>query len=68
MRYTHISLFKVINTKTDYVFMLVVCFYYCLSGEHLSEEYEKLNPLKKVPVIDDDGFILRERYVHFIAQ
>jgi len=29
-------------------------------GEHLSEEYKKLNPLKKVPVIDDDGFILRE--------
>lgn len=29
-------------------------------GEHLSEEYEKLNPLKKVPVIEDDGFILRE--------
>jgi glutathione S-transferase len=34
-----------------------------LVGEHLSEEYEKLNPLKKVPVIDDHGFILRERYV-----
>ncbi|XP_023707304.1 glutathione S-transferase theta-1 [Cryptotermes secundus] len=29
-------------------------------GEHLSEEYEKLNPLKKVPVIEDRGFILRE--------
>ncbi|KDR15740.1 Glutathione S-transferase theta-1 [Zootermopsis nevadensis] len=29
-------------------------------GEHLSEEYEKLNPLKKVPVIEDNGFILRE--------
>jgi glutathione S-transferase len=31
----------------------------------LSEEYEQLNPLKKVPVIEDDGFILRERYVYF---
>jgi len=48
--------------------MLVVCFHYCLTGEHLSEEFEKLNPLKKVPVIEDDGFILRERYVHFTAQ
>jgi glutathione S-transferase len=34
----------------------------------LSEEYEKLNPLKKVPVIEDDGFILRERYVHLSGQ
>jgi glutathione S-transferase len=34
-----------------------------LAGEHLSEEYEKLNPLKKVPIIEDNGFILRERYV-----
>jgi len=48
--------------------MLVVCFLYYLTGDHLSEEYEKLNPLKKVPVIEDDGFILRERYVHFTAQ
>ncbi|KAJ9577793.1 hypothetical protein L9F63_005649, partial [Diploptera punctata] len=29
-------------------------------GEHFTEEYEKLNPLKKVPVIDDSGFLLRE--------
>ncbi|XP_069703062.1 glutathione S-transferase theta-1 [Periplaneta americana] len=29
-------------------------------GEHMSEEYEKLNPFKKVPIIDDNGFILRE--------
>jgi glutathione S-transferase len=37
-----------------------------LAGEHLSEEYEKLNPLKKVPVVEDHGFILRERYVDLI--
>lgn len=48
--------------------MLVVCFHYFLTGEHLSEEYEKLNPLKKVPIIDDGGFILRERYVLLTAQ
>jgi glutathione S-transferase len=47
--------------------MFVVVFCYCLVGEHLSEEYEKLNPLKKVPVIDDHGFILRERYVDLSA-
>jgi glutathione S-transferase len=40
---------------------VVVC--YSLVGEHLSEEYEKLNPLKKVPVIDDHVVVLRERYV-----
>ncbi|PSN54355.1 Glutathione S-transferase theta-1 [Blattella germanica] len=29
-------------------------------GEHYTEEYQKLNPLMKVPIIDDDGFVLRE--------
>lgn len=29
-------------------------------GEHVSEEYEKLTPFKRVPIIDDNGFILRE--------
>lgn len=29
-------------------------------GQHLTEEYEQLNPLKKIPIIDDNGFILRE--------
>lgn len=31
------------------------------SGEHYTEEYKKSNPLSKVPVIDDNGFILTER-------
>jgi glutathione S-transferase len=30
--------------------------------EHMTEEYVQVNPLKKVPVIDDSGFILTERY------
>ena len=29
-------------------------------GQQFSEEYIKLNPLSKVPVIDDDGFIMTE--------
>ncbi|XP_050410538.2 glutathione S-transferase theta-1 [Patella vulgata] len=29
-------------------------------GEHLTEEYKKLNPFQKVPFIDDNGFILNE--------
>lgn len=28
--------------------------------EHLTDEYAKLNPFKKVPTIDDSGFILTE--------
>jgi glutathione S-transferase len=30
--------------------------------EHMTEEYVQMNPFKKVPVIDDSGFILTERY------
>lgn len=29
--------------------------------EHMTDEYSKINPFKKVPVIDDDGYILTER-------
>jgi len=29
-------------------------------AEHLSEEYAKVTPFKKVPVIDDNGFVLTE--------
>jgi len=31
-----------------------------LAGEHMSEEFLKLNPIGKVPVMDEDGFILSE--------
>lgn len=30
--------------------------------EQLTPEYEKINPLKKVPAIDHNGFKLTERY------
>jgi len=29
--------------------------------EHMTDDFKKLNPLKKVPVIDDAGFVLTER-------
>jgi len=29
-------------------------------GEHLTDEYARITPLKKVPIIDDDGFVLTE--------
>ncbi|XP_031636614.1 glutathione S-transferase 1-1 [Contarinia nasturtii] len=29
-------------------------------GEHLTDEYFKLNPQKEIPVLDDDGFLLSE--------
>ncbi len=32
------------------------------TGEQMTEEYRQMNPYMKVPVIDDGGFILTERY------
>ena len=29
-------------------------------GEHMTEEYAKMNPQKEIPVLDDDGFLLSE--------
>ena len=29
--------------------------------EHMTDEYGQLNPFRKVPVIDDSGFVLTER-------
>ena len=34
----------------------------------MSEQFAKINPFKLVPVIDDSGFILTERYIHFIKK
>lgn len=41
----------------------VVYSIHCVSGEHQTEEYKKINPFGLVPVIDDNGFILTERYM-----
>nr|QRE01768.1 glutathione S-transferase Epsilon 2 [Dermacentor marginatus] len=30
------------------------------NGDHLTEEFQKLNPFHKVPTIDDDGFVVYE--------
>ena len=30
--------------------------------EHLTDDYAQINPFRKVPAIDDSGFILTERY------
>ncbi len=32
--------------------------------EQMSDEFAQINPFKKVPVIDDSGFILTERLEH----
>lgn len=32
---------------------------YC-KGEHMTEEYAKMNPSKEIPVLEDDGFFLPE--------
>ena len=31
--------------------------------EHMMDDYARINPFKKVPAIDDSGFILTERLV-----
>jgi glutathione S-transferase len=31
--------------------------------EHFSDEFVQINPFKKVPVVDDDGFIVTERWL-----
>lgn len=30
------------------------------AGQHLTDDYAKLNPQKEIPVLDDDGFLLSE--------
>jgi glutathione S-transferase len=36
-------------------------FYKFYLGEHMGDEFGKINPFRKVPVIDDNGFKLTER-------
>ncbi|XP_011197016.1 uncharacterized protein Gst1_1 isoform X1 [Zeugodacus cucurbitae] len=31
-----------------------------IAGEHMTEDYAKMNPQKEIPVLDDDGFYLPE--------
>ena len=30
-------------------------------GEHMTDEYAQINPFKRVPAINDSGFLLTER-------
>lgn len=31
------------------------------AGQHMTDEYAKMNPQKEIPVLDDNGFYLSER-------
>ena len=35
-----------------------------ISGEHFEKDFTELNPMQKVPVLDDNGFVLTERYLY----
>lgn len=35
-----------------------------LPGEHLSEDFKKVNPNGQIPAINDNGFLLFERCIH----
>ena len=43
--------------------VFITCTFNTLTGEHMTPEYEKVNPFKRVPAMNDDGFLLSERYV-----
>jgi glutathione S-transferase len=34
-----------------------------LAEDHKTDKFLKLNPFHKIPVIDDNGFVLKERYI-----
>jgi len=49
-----------LNTRNCLTFL---CNFYKFDdlGEHMGDDFGKINPFRKVPVIDDDGFKLTER-------
>lgn len=40
----------------------MILYFILISGGNQTEEFEKINPNKRVPAIDDNGFTLFERY------
>jgi len=45
--------------------LLLNVFSFCMTDEHNTAEYEKVNPFRLVPAIDDNGFKLTERLKFF---
>lgn len=54
-----------IQFTIDCIFCIKPGCQFCFTGENLTSEFKQVNPFLQVPVIDDDGFKLTERYYYY---
>jgi glutathione S-transferase len=58
------SMVKIANGNDKKISCSVwACFITLHPGEHFTDEYKKINPMRMVPAISDNGFLLAERYL-----
>jgi hypothetical protein len=50
------------------IWYTLITFFYLLAEDHKTDNFLKLNPFHKIPVIDDNGFVLKERYVEEVIK
>lgn len=59
--YIHVYLLGILIMYANTARMsLVIC---VITGEHMTDDFAKINPFQLVPAIDDNGFKLTERFV-----